>query len=182
MLLPLSRLTETYHALRPGNPDPYERVHQHARDRWRVGAISHAQRPKRPGIAWQQLRANASVLIEWLLICWRQGWLDGIERNSNEIITGTGAKGLAGLIAFRRAQGLDRRLGPKATLGLPTAPGSSATATSTGTIPATTTPDFPEDDETIEVEVAEAEPPARPEPTSPELIEKLGFDPDDLPF
>lgn len=33
-----------------------------------------ALRPKRPGIAWQQLRSSAAVLIEWLRVLRRAGW------------------------------------------------------------------------------------------------------------
>jgi hypothetical protein len=31
--------------------------------------------PKRPGLAWQDLRASAALLLEWLRLCLRHGWL-----------------------------------------------------------------------------------------------------------
>jgi hypothetical protein len=38
-------------------------------------------RPKRRGIACQQLRANAALVIEWIQILWREGWLGSARRN-----------------------------------------------------------------------------------------------------
>jgi hypothetical protein len=53
----------------------YERVHDLNRDRYRIGPDCLALRPKRTGAAWQQLRASAAAVIEWLRVCFRQGWL-----------------------------------------------------------------------------------------------------------
>lgn len=36
--------------------------------------------PKRRGCGCHQLRANAALLIEWLIICWREGWLPNMQR------------------------------------------------------------------------------------------------------
>ena len=41
----------------------------------RIGADCHELRPKRIGAAWQQLRVSAATVIEWLRVCYRQGWL-----------------------------------------------------------------------------------------------------------
>jgi hypothetical protein len=40
-----------------------------------IGPDCLAVRPKRTGVAWQQLRASAAVAIEWLRVNLRQGWL-----------------------------------------------------------------------------------------------------------
>jgi len=72
MLLPLWRTDATYLALRHSGKR-YERVHLHWRQRYRVASDDHNLRPKRKGLACQQLRANAALLLEWLQICWREG-------------------------------------------------------------------------------------------------------------
>lgn len=74
MLLPIWRDNPIYLVLRNSH-DRYERVHHHWRVRWRSGADDHSLRPKRRGKDVQQLRANAALLIEWLIICWREEWL-----------------------------------------------------------------------------------------------------------
>ncbi len=74
MLLPLWRNHPHYLALRNSH-DRYERTHHHWRVRWRSGADDHSLRPKRKGLPVQQLRATAAMLIEWLLICEREGWM-----------------------------------------------------------------------------------------------------------
>lgn len=74
MLLPLWRTSPTYMALRHSGRR-YERVHQLWRGRYRVGSDDHALRPKRKGRECQQLRANAALVVEWLIILWREGWM-----------------------------------------------------------------------------------------------------------
>lgn len=74
MLLPLWRADPNYLALRNSH-DRYERVHYHRRVRWRSSADDHSLRPKRRGRDCQQLRASAALLIQWLMICWREQWL-----------------------------------------------------------------------------------------------------------
>lgn len=74
MLLPIWRDNPIYLVLRNSH-DRYERVHHHWRVRWRSGADDHSLRPKRRGKDVQQLRANAALLVEWLMICWREDWL-----------------------------------------------------------------------------------------------------------
>ncbi len=46
----------------------YEHKHRDMRIQYGVAPDSLAIRPKRIGIAWQQLRASAAVLIEWLRV------------------------------------------------------------------------------------------------------------------
>jgi hypothetical protein len=93
-LLPLWRNTEAYWALRESH-DSYERVHHHWRERYGVAGDNAATRPRRRGRACQQLRANAALIIEWLRILWREGWLGSARRNSGKPKSGDGSEGLA---------------------------------------------------------------------------------------
>jgi hypothetical protein len=117
MLLPLWRDTPTYLALRHSH-DRYERVHHHWRVRWRSGADDHSLRPKRRGLDCQQLRANAALLIEWLMICSREGWMPDNRRpgkpDPDRIIIDDGAAHVESLRELRRDLGLDRPYGSKA--------------------------------------------------------------------
>lgn len=74
LLVPLWANSEAYGLLAHGQ-HPIERVQAHYRNRYKVAADSHHIRPRRIGMAWQQLRASAAVMVEWLKICIREGWL-----------------------------------------------------------------------------------------------------------
>jgi hypothetical protein len=118
MLLPLWRDTPTYLALRHSH-DRYERVHHHWRVRWRSGADDHSLRPKRRGVDCQQLRANAALLIEWLMICWgREGWMPDNRRprrpSPTRIVIDDGTRHVESLNDLRSDLGLDRPYGAKA--------------------------------------------------------------------
>ena len=52
----------------------YEHKHRDLRIQYLVAPDCLALRPKRPGMAWQQLRASAALLIEWLRVLQRAGW------------------------------------------------------------------------------------------------------------
>ena len=54
---------------------PARRVHDRFRTRYGVAPDSKVTRPKRRGAAWQQLRSNAALIADWLIVCARQGWL-----------------------------------------------------------------------------------------------------------
>lgn len=73
-LIPLWRTSSVYSVLRSqvGN---LEHVHEDWRSRYRSGGKSLRERPRRVGLAWQQLRANAALLIEWMWVLLRQGWI-----------------------------------------------------------------------------------------------------------
>lgn len=64
-LLPVRRTHPAYQAMTESH-HTYEHKHQALRDNYLVAPNSYAMRPKRIGLAWQQLRANAALLIEWL--------------------------------------------------------------------------------------------------------------------
>jgi hypothetical protein len=82
LLLPLWRTDPIYHEIGASH-SMYERVHRHWRDRYRVAGDVLANRPKRRGREWQELRAQAALLIEWLRISWREGWLGSARRNTS---------------------------------------------------------------------------------------------------
>jgi hypothetical protein len=79
-LLPLWRDTEAYLSLRNAHNE-YERVHDFWRDRYGIGAASVSMRPKRKGKDWKQLRCYAALIIEWLKIAHRYGYLNGGRRS-----------------------------------------------------------------------------------------------------
>jgi len=76
LLLPLWRTSPAYQVLRASH-DHYEHGHHRWRERYGVAGDTKADRPKRRGLGVQQLRASAALVIEWLTICHRQGWLGG---------------------------------------------------------------------------------------------------------
>lgn len=100
----------------------YERAHHHARQRFRDSGKDVLSRPKRIGRSWQQLRSDASLVVEWFRICWRHGWLPGSKnRNHHEErhFRWKGREGAAKLAAERAAAFLHLPYGKKAAaLGL----------------------------------------------------------------
>jgi hypothetical protein len=72
-LLPVWRDEDAYTAMR-NNHFSYEHTRRDMRIQYGVAPDSLAIRPKRIGIAWQQLRASAAVLIEWLPVYQRAGF------------------------------------------------------------------------------------------------------------
>ena len=106
-LLPLWRTEEAYLALRHSH-DHYEKVHWNWRDRWLVGPDSNTIRPRRRGIACQQLRAQAALLLEWLIVCWRQGWLGNPRVNMKEAFKTRAQQQVERLFRSRERRGLTR--------------------------------------------------------------------------
>ncbi|HEU4977652.1 MAG TPA: hypothetical protein VFT42_02030 [Solirubrobacteraceae bacterium] len=107
----------------------YERVHHHWRQRYRVGADDHMLRPKRRGIACQQLRANAALVIEWLQILHREGWLASArlakrERDAIKArhVVAENWPSVIALLRNRRRLGLDKPYGQAARKINPDAP------------------------------------------------------------
>ena len=72
-LLPVWRTEDAYAAMRVSHQS-YEHKHRDLRIQYLLAPDCLAPRPKRPGIEWQQLRACAAVLIEWLRVFQRGGW------------------------------------------------------------------------------------------------------------
>jgi hypothetical protein len=80
-LVPLWRTEEAYLALRHSHSN-YENTHWRWRDQWLVGPDTVTNRPRRRGIGCQTLRAEAALLLEWLLVSWREGWAGSHRRNT----------------------------------------------------------------------------------------------------
>jgi hypothetical protein len=72
-LLPVWRTEEAYAAMRVSHQS-YEHKHRDLRIQYLVAPDCLALRPKRPGMAWQQLRSSAAVFVEWLRVMQRAGW------------------------------------------------------------------------------------------------------------
>lgn len=109
LLLPLWRTSPAYQVLRVRHQN-YESVHHRWRERYAVGGDTKADRPKRRGLGVQQLRASASLVIEWLTVCHRQGWLPGGEvintREEVVISKAHAATYCSRLLASRAAHGI----------------------------------------------------------------------------
>ncbi len=112
---PLMETDPVYHELRESHSE-YERVHGHMRRRYRIGGDNVDMRPFRLGRGCQQLRAHAAVLIEWLRIDYRQGWLPGMTPVPVEATRdrANAERWWNGMLEKRRALGLDLPYGPAA--------------------------------------------------------------------
>jgi hypothetical protein len=80
LLVPLWRTDPLYHELRESHSS-YEAQHDWWRDRYKVAADDLGVRPKNRDIGWHRLRANVAALVNWLRICYREGWLGKSRRN-----------------------------------------------------------------------------------------------------
>ncbi|MGA2927813.1 MAG: hypothetical protein ABSG43_17810 [Solirubrobacteraceae bacterium] len=120
-VLPLRQDTQLYQALEV-QTFQYERVHRFARQRNDSGADNPTLRPKRKGVGWQQLRADATVLSDWVKACFHQGWLPIpglIQRNHRDPVSISGKPELEGFTEHRRKLQLHRPYGCRARrLGL----------------------------------------------------------------
>ena len=109
LLVPIWRTSETYMALRTAGLH-YEGPHQYWRSRYGVAGDSSDTRPKRRGRAWQQLRANAAMVVEWLGILHRMGWLGSARRVKRAPVISDPSDALARLRATRDGLGLNRQI------------------------------------------------------------------------
>jgi hypothetical protein len=88
LLVPLWRTSPAYQVLKVSHNN-YETAHHRWRERYAVAGDTKADRSKRRGLGVQQLRGSAALVIEWLTICHRQGWLGGPVLNErNERVVG----------------------------------------------------------------------------------------------
>jgi Transposase DDE domain len=125
MLVPLSRKTELYHAIRKAHSNK-EAFFRHLRERYGSAGKDFTGQLRRRGLPAQRLRASASVLLDWFRLNLRQGWLEAVElpvdvrstaperlsgkqdRQSGRLTTpGYGAEGLAELLRAREADDTD---------------------------------------------------------------------------
>jgi hypothetical protein len=116
LLVPLYRTSALYHELKESHSS-YEAAHDWWRDRYKVAADDIGIRPKVRDLGFHRLRANVASLIEWLRICYREGWLGNPRRNHRNATR-----------AFRdRAQRIAARLADmRARMGLTAAYGEAA--------------------------------------------------------
>ena len=143
--MPLWRTDPIYHELKTSHSQ-YERVHRHWRDRYLVAGENLDTRPKRRGIGVQELRAQAALLVEWLRISWREGWLGSARRNkkSPSRYQSFGTRAVKSFKKNRDRAGLSLPYGVKASalgIGQPLPP-SQRVAAPPGVAPPGDPPDF----------------------------------------
>ncbi|MGI8624545.1 MAG: hypothetical protein ACR2NB_13935 [Solirubrobacteraceae bacterium] len=80
LLLPLWRTEPLYFELKLSHEN-FEAAHDWWRDRYGVAATGNEGRIKIRSIGAHRLRANATAAVEWLRICFREGWLGTPRRN-----------------------------------------------------------------------------------------------------
>lgn len=115
LLQPLNITDETYHQMRQVHGH-HENIHRLQRQRYSVGGREISVRDHRMGVRRQQLRLHAAMLLEWLRICLRQGWLASVRKATNHALpTGRGpGTRLAKTLKARAEQHLHLPYGPKA--------------------------------------------------------------------
>jgi hypothetical protein len=90
-LVPLGRNSDAYTAMTMSHKNS-EHVHNDMRSRYKVGAKTLADRPKRIGRLTRQLRASAALVIEWTMVTIRLGWANvprvasQAQRPSSEVL------------------------------------------------------------------------------------------------
>ena len=119
LLQPVRRDELVYSQMRHAQ-SAYERVHGHTRRRYATSGRDPIVRDPRRGIGWQKLRAHAAMLLDWLGICARQGWLDGrTKSNPREKQVLPEGEYRKQILASRRKRRLATPYGPAAArLGL----------------------------------------------------------------
>lgn len=77
-----------------------------------------SSRPQRIGRDWQQLRAHAATILDWLKINWIEGWLTNVDgciaRNAERPYRQQGDEFAEQMAAERRVEGLQRPYGSAA--------------------------------------------------------------------
>ena len=108
ILVPLSRLTEQYNALRKAGKT-MERVWRHWRDRYNVAGKNVDSRTfRRQSRECQELRAQTARFIEWVRVLVRHGWVGSHRRrNDNEPSKVDGAKRLLNILRARDRHAVD---------------------------------------------------------------------------
>lgn len=116
LLQPINRTQRLYHELLHANKNK-EGLFHHWRRRYGVAGNDFAERPKRrQSVTCQALRAAAGLLVEWLRICLRHGWLGSHRRrNETEPVERIAGRGIwEQLHRSRRDLDLDVPYGPAA--------------------------------------------------------------------
>lgn len=107
LLVPLSRLTPEYNAMRRVGLN-LERVWGHWRQRYRVaGKAPDTRTRRRQSVVCQDLRAEAARFIDWFRILLRNGWLGSHRRrNDGEEKEVSGHRRLSNILRARDRHGL----------------------------------------------------------------------------
>lgn len=116
LLQPINRTERVYHELLHSNKNK-EGLFHHWRRRYGVAGNDFAERPKRrQSVTCQALRAAGALLLEWLRICLRHGWLGSHRRrNDAEAIEREAGRGYwQQVLHSRRDLDLDVPYGPAA--------------------------------------------------------------------
>ena len=102
-LIPIWRTSPIYNVLR-AQLGLLEHVHEDWRTWFRSGGKSLRERQRRMGLACQQLRASAALLIERVWVLLRQGWI-GRRRTERAVAVPLGDKGRFASLMRRRRKG-----------------------------------------------------------------------------
>jgi hypothetical protein len=119
MLLPISRLTETYQAMHAAQKNR-EGIWNARRERWVIGGVDLTGRLKRKGLGVHRLRNTLARVLEWFYLCLRHGWLGAHPyRNPLQPRKRSGLKGVWSTLWARERYGTDLPYGSAAqALGL----------------------------------------------------------------
>lgn len=114
LLIPLSRKTELYYAVRKLH-GRFENIFDHWRDRYCAAGKNASSRLKRLGVEPQLARARAGLLLDWIRLCLRHGWVGSWKkRNEKEPFIYGAAKQLERVIKARMKRLLDLPYGAAA--------------------------------------------------------------------
>lgn len=114
LLVPLSRKTELYYAVRKLH-GRFENIFDHWRDRYCAAGKNASSRLKRLGVEPQLARSRAGLMLEWIRICLRHGWVGSWKKiNDNEPYVYSAAKTLDRVLKARMKRLLDLPYGAAA--------------------------------------------------------------------
>jgi hypothetical protein len=114
LLVPLSRKTELYYAVRRLH-GRFESIFDHWRDRYCAAGKNASSRLKRLGVEPQLARAHAGLLLEWIRLCLRHGWVGSWKkRNEKEPFVYKAAAQLERVLKARMKRMLDLPYGAAA--------------------------------------------------------------------
>jgi len=107
LLVPLSRKAELYYAVRRLH-GRFENIFDHWRDRYCAAGKNASSRLKRLGVEPQLSRARAGLLLDWIRLCLRHGWVGSWKkRNEKEPYAYSASNALERVIKARMKRLLD---------------------------------------------------------------------------
>lgn len=116
LLTPFSRTDEAHHAMRKAHSNAGEAPFHHWRQRYEAMGKTYSTRPKRRlSRHCQELRTAAAMLIDWLRIFLRHGWVGNHpRRNTNQPVPRRGDDRVESVLIARDRYGLNLPYGPAA--------------------------------------------------------------------